>query len=174
MKLSGVGLVLKRDLNKGGKIKQRSGDLLELARAGEFDLIIHGCNCFCNMGAGIAKDIKQQFPQAYAADLATLSGDREKLGSYSQVLYQNGECKVIIVNAYTQYNWRGKGVKADYAAIKNVFEKIACDFAGLRIAYPLIGAGLAGGDWNTIAAIIEQALRGQDHTLVVLPARPAA
>ncbi|MER8782100.1 hypothetical protein NKH60_12735 [Mesorhizobium sp. M1006] len=39
-------------------------------------------------------------------------------------------------------------------------------FAGKRIGYPKIGAGLAGGDWETIASIINDELAGEDHTLV--------
>jgi len=39
-------------------------------------------------------------------------------------------------------------------------------FAGRRIGYPRIGAGLAGGDWQRIAAIIDEELAGEDHTLV--------
>ena len=38
------------------------------AKNGEFDVIIQGCNCFHTMGAGIAKYIKQDFPEAFAAD----------------------------------------------------------------------------------------------------------
>ena len=51
---------------------------------------------------------------------------------------------------------------------------VARDFAGLRIGYPLIGAGLAGGDWQRIAAIIDDALVDQHHTLVRLPTRLSA
>lgn len=50
---------------------ERHGDLLQLALAGEFDVIVHGCNCFGDMGKGIALAVKQQFPEAYQADLAT-------------------------------------------------------------------------------------------------------
>jgi len=56
------------------------GNLLQLALAGRFDVIIHGCNCQCTMGAGIAKQIKAQFPEAYKADLRTVKGAEEKLG----------------------------------------------------------------------------------------------
>ena len=52
------------------------GDLLALAIAGDFDVIIHGCNCLHTMSAGIAKSIKHQFPAAYDADLATEKGSR--------------------------------------------------------------------------------------------------
>ena len=57
-----------------------TGDLLRLALDGRFDVIVHGCNCQCAMGKGIALSIKQQFPEAYDADLHTQKGDRAKLG----------------------------------------------------------------------------------------------
>lgn len=40
------------------------GDLIELALNGVFDVIVHGCNCQCTMGAGIAKSIRAKFPEA--------------------------------------------------------------------------------------------------------------
>ena len=39
-------------------------------------------------------------------------------------------------------------------------------FCGCKIAYPRIGAGLARGDWNVIAKIIDEQLHGEEHTLV--------
>ena len=94
------------------------GDLLKLAGQGHFDVIIHGCNCFCTMGAGIAKAIRDQFPAAYEADLATEKGSREKLGSYSSAEVAIDDHLLTVVNAYTQFNYRGAGVKADYDAIR--------------------------------------------------------
>ena len=44
--------------------------------------------------------------------------------------------------------------------------EVKTKFSGKRIGYPKIGAGLAKGDWNTIAAIINEELAGEDHTLV--------
>lgn len=142
------------------------GDLLELALAGEFDVIVHGCNCHCTMGAGIAKSIKARFPEAYAADLATTKGDREKLGTISFAEIERPHHSLVVVNAYTQYDWRGSGKKVDYDAIRTTMQFVKSRFGGKRIGYPLIGAGLAGGDWSEIAPIIDAALNGEDHTLV--------
>ncbi len=142
------------------------GDLVQKAKAGEFDILVHGCNCFCTMGAGIAKTIKQVFPAAYQADLATVAGDRAKLGTYSTARVEAEGRPLTIVNAYTQYQWRGPGPHADYEAIRQVFRRLKQEFAGQRIAYPAIGAGLAGGDWATIAAIIEEELAGEHHVFV--------
>lgn len=145
---------------------ERQGDLLQLALDGEFDVIVHGCNCFGDMGKGIALAVKQQFSEAYQADCATVKGDRAKLGTFSSALVQRGGGVFVVVNAYTQFDWRGRGVKVDYAAIGSVFAQIQQRFTGQRIGYPLIGAGLAGGDWDVIAPIIDQALVGERHTLV--------
>ena len=47
-------------------IKYIDGDLVKEAEL--FDVIAHCCNCFCTMGAGIAPQIKNKFPDAYVAD----------------------------------------------------------------------------------------------------------
>ena len=149
-------------------MRRIEGDLLQLALEGRFDVIVHGCNCFHTMGAGIAKHIARQFPEAYKADLATPKGDRTKLGTYSSAQVDREDVSFTVVNAYTQFNWRGQGRKADYDAIEGCFRKIGLDFRGQHIAYPMIGAGLAGGDWNVIENIIEECLGDTPHTLVVL------
>mmetsp|Transcript_9296 Transcript_9296/g.27993 ORF Transcript_9296/g.27993 Transcript_9296/m.27993 type:complete len:158 (+) Transcript_9296:175-648(+) len=144
-----------------------SGDLIKMAKQGRFDVILHGCNCYCAMDAGIAKQIKNVFPAAYEADLRTEKGSRAKLGTYSSATCPtDSQRPVTVVNAYTQHHWKGSGVLADYDAIESVFGRIAQDFGGKCIAYPKIGAGLAGGDWTTIKQIIDKQLEGQQHTLV--------
>ncbi len=142
------------------------GDLINLALAERFDVIVHGCNCFCTMGAGIAKSIRDTFPQAYQADLKTGMGDLQKLGSYSHAQVNLNDTSLIVVNGYTQFDFAGPGILVDYNAIKKLFVKIKSDFANLRIGYPKIGAGLAGGDWSVISIIINEALKDMDHTLV--------
>jgi len=145
------------------------GNLISLAQAGEFDVIIHGCNCQCTMGAGIAKSIKKAFPAAYKADVATERGDRDKLGSYSSAeVMVAEEQSLIVVNAYTQFDFRRrKTPNVDYDAIRAVFRAIKTDFPNKRIGYPAIGAGLAGGDWEVISGIIDEELEGEDHKFVL-------
>ncbi|WP_321492314.1 macro domain-containing protein [uncultured Desulfobacter sp.] len=144
------------------------GDLIQLAREGQFDLIIHGCNCFCTMGAGIAKQIRTYFPEAWEADLATESGDRSKLGNYSKACVDTPYGQLYVINAYTQYHYSGNGVLVDYDAITKIFTSLKKQFSGSRMGYPKIGAGLAKGDWDIISRIIDIALTGENHTLVEL------
>ena len=143
-----------------------NGDLIELAKAGAFDVIIQGCNCQCRMGRGIALTIKQQFPEAYAADCQTEIGDRTKLGSFTVAQIDRDGFNFTIVNGYTQFHWQGDGVLADYDAIRSVFRQVQHQFGDKRIGYPKIGAGLAKGDWAIISQIIEEELTDETHTYV--------
>jgi len=132
-------------------------------------VIAHGCNCFCAMGAGIAKAIKKAFPAAYEADRATEKGDRTKLGTCSVATCEVEGGSVDVVNAYTQYHWKGKEGRVDYEAVRGCMAWIRSRHAGRQIGLPRIGAGMAKGDWSTIAGIIEEELPGEDVTVVVLP-----
>jgi len=142
------------------------GDLIQLALDGKFDVIIHGCNCFCSMGAGIAKSIRDKFPEAYQADLKTNMGDKKKLGTYTMARIQRKGRSIIVINGYTQYDFSGPGILVDYTAVKKLFTRIKNDFPLQRIGYPKIGAGLAKGNWEVISGIINKELKGEDHALV--------
>jgi len=147
-------------------MKHIKGDLLKLAKEGAFDVIAHGCNCFCTMSAGIAKGVATCFPQAYETDRRTLKGDRAKLGTCTSAEISLDRRTLVVVNAYTQYDFRGSGLKADYQAILSCMQWIARSFPGKRIGLPRIGAGLGGGDWARIEAIIEKELGSHDVTVV--------
>ena len=139
------------------------GDLIEMAKNKEFDVIVHGCNCFNTMGAGIALQIKRNFRPAYEADQQTKKGDKKKLGTYTSAEVDG----VTIVNAYTQFRYSKRDVDSiNYFAVRQVMRRICRDFKDKKIGYPKIGAGLAGGDWNLISQIIHEELDGVDHTLV--------
>jgi O-acetyl-ADP-ribose deacetylase (regulator of RNase III) len=149
-------------------MKRLRGDLLDLAVRGHFDVIVHGANCQCVMRAGIANAIRTAFPEAYAADLATARGDRAKLGSISVAEVVRDAIRFHVVNAYTQFHYRGPGPRVDYDGVRSAMKLIKQRFHGLRMGYPRVGAGLGRGDWGRIANIIDEELEGEDHTLVEL------
>lgn len=172
------------------------GNLITLALSGEFDLIAHGCNCQNTMGAGIARTIAQEFPQALAADKKTQRGDPKKLGSLSYCTAPNNQGKPFyIANLYTQWHWGNPtktGVDSKQSresCIEAAFQSLAALITQLpelpassnnlskqpfRIGIPLIGAGLAGGNWDTILPKIEAALKKSEGTLTVVEFDPTA
>jgi O-acetyl-ADP-ribose deacetylase (regulator of RNase III) len=150
-------------------LNHAKGNLITMAKNGDFDVIVHGCNCFNVMGAGIAAQIAVEFPDARVADDETIKGDPGKLGSYTLGISDT----VLVLNAYTQY---GTASHADmdvfeYTSFERVLSKIVNRFGGCRIGLPLIGMGLAGGDKNRIMPLIEAfarrvSERGGEVTLV--------
>ena len=146
-------------------IKEKLGDLIE--EAFNYDIIVHGCNCHCIMGAGIAVGIRRTFPEAYEADCSTFPGDRTKLGTYTYAnIERAGKRPLIVLNAYTQYHSNPKLKPFDYYAFKLCLQKMTIEFNRKRFAFPMIGAGLAGGEWNTIREMIQQYMKGQDVTII--------
>jgi len=142
-------------------MKEIYGDLFEHPE--QYDIIVHGCNCFSTMGAGVAKLIKEKYPYAYLADKNSKLSPKDKLG---KIVHTTGLTIPIIVNAYTQFQWRGKN-NVDYVAIRNCMKEIKTQFSGKKIVMPKIGAGLAGGNWNTIRKIIEEELVNEDVTIII-------
>ena len=128
-------------------------------------VILHGCNCFCTMGAGIAKYLKQQYPLVYTVDKQTGFGDKKKLGSLS-IAGIHGNFH--IVNCYSQYNYgfkKGGKPPVEYKAIGECLEKVAQLYNGWEIRSPKIGCGLAGGDWNIVEPMFEKILGNQNLTI---------
>lgn len=142
------------------------GDIIKLALAGELDVIIHGCNCFHTMGAGLAKQISDQFPEAFSADKRTLYADLAKLGSFSAQQITRDDVRFLVVNAYTQYL---PGANAEYAAIKMFCDNFYEMFSGfnLRIGIPEIGCGIGGLATEQVEVILDAYLKDMDVTLVI-------
>ena len=142
-----------------GLIKVK-GDLLALAEEGKFDIIVHGCNCQNTMGSGIAKQIKEQYPEAfqvdYAYDLVVRDTRYNKLGNYSKAKVYSGS-NFTIVNAYTQFNYLPRGEDHfEYASFAVILQKLEHFYGNYDFGFPYIGMGLAGGDSERILDMLEQ------------------
>lgn len=133
------------------KIKYVKGDLLEAPE----QFLLHGCNAQGVMGSGVAKLIREKWPKAYADYRSTYHSFGLTLGSIVSSYQSDSRC---ILNAITQETYGREGVHVSYWAIANVMRQLdqnrIVKSVG-SVAMPMIGAGLAGGDWNVIEAIIE-------------------
>lgn len=148
------------------------GNLITLAQQGKFDIIVHGCNCFATMGAGIAVAIKKAFPEAYKADIKHYPAKRTKsrLGTISggEVLLPESGKILFVINAYTQYtpgpDFRLYALKDCLWELKELISELqhqaGYGMAGkkIQVGFPKIGAGIGGGDWNQIKPLIESEL----------------
>lgn len=138
-------------------LKHAKGNLIDMAEAGDFHIIVQGCNCFNTMGGGIAREIAERYPHVAAVDRKTVRGDYTKLGNWTSenVILKNGTITFDIINAYTQYNMsRGDDV-FEYAAFELILKKLAHKYPTCDFGLPYIGMGLAGGNKNWIIPMIE-------------------
>lgn len=152
--------------------KTIKGNLLDAFDRGDVDVIAHQCNCFCNMGSGIAPQIAKRYPGAEAVDSATIKGDSDKLGTFTCAIVSrnvNGETidDGIVYNLYGQYGYGGAGVNTKYESLKRAMQKMQQDLKDENnegiIGLPLIGCGLGGGDWEVVSKIINEVFTNEVH-----------
>lgn len=167
-----------------GTYTEIEGDLIQLSKEGNFNVIVHGCNCHCKMGAGIAPQMAKAFGcDVFPMENDQYKGDINKLGNidYRKINTPRlvkgmapdfGGVDLFVVNAYTQYNYGanhadGDKKPVDYDAIRLCMRKINHIFKGKIIGLPKIGAGLAGGNWSIIKKIIQDELHECIVTVVI-------
>lgn len=125
--------------------------------------ILHGCNAQGKMGKGVAKLIRDRYPSAFDDYFHAYETRGLSLGDVIWAQTDNH----VVLNAITQKFYRKHDeppgvVYVDYEhGIRRCMVSINQNFIDnpindAAVAMPLIGAGLAGGHWPTIAAIIEQ------------------
>jgi O-acetyl-ADP-ribose deacetylase (regulator of RNase III) len=142
-------------------IQYKIGDVVYAVQSGEVDAIGHQANCFNTMNSGVAKAIRKRLPCAWDADQLTVKGDRSKLGTISvgQLRDIAGNPTGLVYNLYGQYNY-GYDARGytNYEALRGALMHMRDDLLtgdNLRkVGFPKIGAGLGGGDWDTIVGII--------------------
>lgn len=153
-------------------IEYRKGDLFE----DNPKIIAHGCNAKGFMGSGFAKQIRKKFPEAYNdyAEYCRLREPTYLLGTNR--VYTKGD--VTIVNCITQQEYGIDGKRyVSYDAVNDCMSKLASamvwkgvmgdwrPITEIPVCMPKIGAGLGGGEWSIIEAIINHHLKEQ-HIIV--------
>lgn len=133
--------------------------------------VAHGCNCFNTMGAGVALPVRQMWPEMYAADCRTVSGDKNKLGTTSYAKIGPNQWGF---NLYTQYNYGRYSpqlFKLEY--LRNALGRAlyiidTTDSMVKELAVPLIGAGLGGGNAQEVKALIKELAEMHPNVTVTL------
>lgn len=143
----------------------------------EFSVItafIHQANCFHTMGSGIAKQIREKYPEMYEADKKSgPRGDNRRMGSYSYAVCHDGK---IGYNLYSQYNFGGGIRHTSYDAIVSGLDKIKVNAVtqGVeKIGLPYkMGCALGGGSWRIVRAIIDDAFENSALDLYICRYEP--
>ena len=143
-----------------------------------YDILLHGCNNRGAFGAGIAALVAQVHPKCKELYLGRIAQTKlkDRLGdTFIYTIHDDNDEKKYILNAIIQDGYGRDGYKyVSYDAVNKIFEDLA-DFAkgrdesqpDLTIAFPLVGAGLGGGEWSIIERIIDFHLKGLNYTCIV-------
>jgi len=121
-------------------------------------IICHQVNCRGVMGAGLAKALRAKYP-IYGPYVQLCRGVKpETLLGSTQFVQVSTDPDQYVANCFGQCNFGRDRVQTDYAALEHSLRNVE-EFArthNLSVAIPYgIGCGLAGGDWNTVQAILE-------------------
>ena len=152
------------------KIEYKIGDFLVDGLADGLEFIAHGCNAQGMMGSGIARSIRNRWPVVYDE----FRRARRKLGVNIGVKVP----EVTVINCVTQETYgRDKNVVyCDYEAIRRCMNGISLSLywyyhssKPVKVGMPMIGAGLANGDWDIISKIIEEESRHFQPVVYKLP-----
>lgn len=126
-------------------------------------LIVHGCNAQGVMGSGVAKQLRDKYPDIYTeyvTHLEYLKLEQYPLLGVVSFVAIPGMPDLIVANAITQ-EFYGRDPGTQYVSYEAIFVAMATCLAFARnkdidIHIPfMIGAGLGGGDLATIKSIIE-------------------
>lgn len=143
----------------------KNGDVLETP----IEIIAHQVNCLGTMGAGVAKQIKDKYPQVeswykiycHRRHTQTILGTGQMVCRGDHTFF----------NIFAQYGYGTSKRQTDYEAFKSGFKDAIAKYrfmdndyeSKIEIAIPYhIGCGLAGGDWKTISNILEQLEREEN------------
>ena len=123
------------------------------------------------MGGGIAREIRERYPQVALVDQETDRGDYQKLGTWTEASEHTNGYWFTVINAYTQYNMSTGEDVFEYTAFQLILQKLAHEYPGKRFGFPYIGMGLAGGNKAKIIPMIEKfakqvSIKGGSVTLV--------
>ena len=153
------------------KIQYKVGNILDAPEAA----ILQQVNARGAMGTGVARAIMNRYPLVYAVYRAEYVARGLPMGSIVWV-----DCGVedpkfhLVGNIVGQPDFGGDGaLYTDYDALRvgiaeaNRFLKESGITAA---AFPLIGAGLGGGDWGKISEIIETEMVDVQPVVYVLDA----
>jgi O-acetyl-ADP-ribose deacetylase (regulator of RNase III) len=160
--------------NCGGNlmIKIVNGDLLSATE----NIIAHQVNCQGKMNSGVAKSIRQTFPQAYNEYMMMTEPyvkaylNEELLGMVQFVQIQKYE--KYIANIFGQLNYGyDKKQYTNPLALYEGFKKIrlGAEKHGLSVAMPyMIGCYRGGADWKEVEDLLLTAFDGYEVTLYKL------
>ena len=134
------------------------------------DVICHQVNYQGKMGSGVAKQIKEKYPEAYkeykeVCNHFDTQSKKEKLLGWPQLVKIHNTCDKYIANMFCQLNYGHDGKRyTNYEAVYNALEHLDGMFAShVTFAFPYcFGCDRGGANWNIILKMIEVVFKDRE------------
>lgn len=124
------------------------------------NVLVHCANRQGTFGAGIARQIAEEFPAAAEADQEAFKDGTNHLGTFSSAVVAGGTKRIVSLYGQTEYGADSR--QLDYEALYTGLERLRSALQdalaqgrAYRVAMPWLGCGLAGGSRKIVAAMIE-------------------
>ena len=145
-------------------IHKIEGNLLTDRRC---EVICHQANCQNTMGSGIARSIREFYPEAYQADTDAYQAGEAYLGNISIAEIGNtGRSAQTVINLYGQDLYGTNSRKTNYEAVYSGLELVRTYMDAFghwhrpMIGFPkFMGCKLGGGNWRIYETMIEEAFK---------------
>ncbi len=137
------------------------------------DIICHQVNCQGVMGSGIAKQVREKFPEVYKEYKEFCDSEKAQgktpLGRWQAVRIDPLYMNKYIINIFAQENYGYDGqCYTDYEALRGCLNEIKRTAPNTTIAIPyLMGCHRGGGDWNIVYKMIEEVFTDYDGEILI-------
>ena len=166
-------------------IKEIDGNILD----SKANYICHCVNCQGKMGSGIAKALRNNYPEIFEEyskfikektrrnTYFNFSGGKELLGMMQIVPINNNKQNIVNMFCQQYYGYDGKKY-VSYDAIDDAFDNLCkyietnikfegCNVVNIAIPYKF-ASGLAGGNWNIVKEIITERLNSYEFSKYII------
>ena len=124
------------------------------------NVLAHCANRQGTFGAGVARQIAEEYPAAAEVDQEAFKSGTNHLGTFSSAVVAGGTKRIVNIYAQTAYGTETR--QLDYEALYTGLERLRAVLQDAhaqgrtyRVAMPWLGTGLAGGSRTVVRAMIE-------------------
>jgi len=145
-------------------IMYKTGDLF----TEDVEAIINTVNCVGVMGAGLALQFKNRYPDNYKAYKEACKRNEVVPGKMFVYSLDGDNTPKYIVNFPTKRHWKNPSYLEDIETGLEDLVQVIQQRGIKSIAVPALGAGLGGLDWNEVREQIEKYLGPLEDVKVVV------
>jgi len=140
-----------------------NGDIFSV----QFGIVCHQVNCMGKMGAGLALEMRERWPQVLKDYMHVYKLGQLTLGRIILTHIKNNE--LMVASLAGQFKYGKYARQTDYPAVKMCLkavlqaQRMRQPYLPIYIPYGM-GCGLAGGSWNVVSKIINDTI---PHAIIV-------